>query len=102
MIQFKRNKAILMLICVLAVVSGFVSTGLFRGGFNVSSIVNPKPVIVIDAGHGGFDGGACSESGVCEKDINLNIAKTLQQYCELYGFEVVMTRETDTDILIKQ
>ena len=33
-----------------------------------------EPIIVIDAGHGGEDGGAVSESGVLEKDINLSIA----------------------------
>ena len=33
-----------------------------------------QPIIVIDAGHGGEDGGAVSESGVLEKDINLSIA----------------------------
>lgn len=33
-----------------------------------------EPIIIIDAGHGGEDGGAVSESGVLEKDINLSIA----------------------------
>lgn len=33
-----------------------------------------EPIIVIDAGHGGEDGGAVSESGVLEKDINLSIS----------------------------
>ena len=46
-----------------------------------------EPIIVIDAGHGGEDGGAVSESGVLEKDINLSIA-----------YKVVQTRTDDVSL----
>ena len=36
--------------------------------------------IIIDAGHGGLDGGAVSKDGTSEKDINLSIAKYLESY----------------------
>ncbi len=52
--------------------------------------------VIIDAGHGGFDGGASTEDGVTEKGINLNIALYLKEYLNFFGFDVVMTRETDT------
>ena len=52
-------------------------------------------VIVIDAGHGGEDGGAQSTDGILEKDINLAIAKYLDDYLFLSGFETVMTRSDD-------
>jgi len=55
-----------------------------------------KPVIIVDAGHGGFDGGASTDDGVSEKGINLNIALYLKEYLNFFGFNVVMTRETDT------
>ncbi|MDQ0418173.1 N-acetylmuramoyl-L-alanine amidase [Croceifilum oryzae] len=55
-------------------------------------------VIVIDAGHGGIDGGAVSPSGIIEKDITLKIASYLQQLLGQAGAQVVMTRETDTDL----
>lgn len=51
--------------------------------------------VVIDAGHGGEDGGAVSASGIAEKDINLAIAKKLECLLEMNGINVVMTRETD-------
>ncbi len=51
--------------------------------------------IVIDAGHGGFDGGATSDSGILEKDINLKIAKKLKCVLSTLGFNTVMTRENE-------
>lgn len=50
--------------------------------------------LVIDAGHGGEDGGAVS-SGTVESVINLQIAKKLEQVSGLWGVPVVMTREND-------
>lgn len=55
--------------------------------------------IVVDAGHGGFDGGYDpAGSGITslkEKDINLSIAMKLKEDLENEGFEVIMTREED-------
>lgn len=54
-----------------------------------------SPVIVIDPGHGGEDGGASNSSAVLEKDINLAISLQLQRLLEVSGFRVVMTRTSD-------
>ena len=54
-----------------------------------------RPHIVIDAGHGGFDGGAKAPDGTEEKTLNLEIARTLTAMLTAYGFEVTMTRSTD-------
>ncbi len=56
------------------------------------------PTIVIDAGHGGFDGGAVAVDGTLEKDINLSIALNLKNMFRLGGYNVVMIRETDDSI----
>ena len=53
------------------------------------------PTIIIDAGHGGFDGGTSSADGIIEKDINLKIALYLCEYLNFFGFNTVMTREKD-------
>lgn len=53
------------------------------------------PVIVLDAGHGGFDPGKVGINGALEKDINLAIVKKLQTLLEEEGFPVYLTRETD-------
>ena len=53
------------------------------------------PVIVIDAGHGGEDGGASSDSGIAEKDINLKIAKLCGVIFAAGGYDVRLTRTDD-------
>ena len=55
-----------------------------------------RPTIVIDAGHGGEDGGASLYGGAPEKELNLRIAKDLRDMLALLGFKVVMTRTDDT------
>ena len=56
------------------------------------------PIIIIDAGHGGFDGGAVASDGTVEKDINLSIALYLQEYLSLFNIKTVMIRETDSSV----
>lgn len=55
-------------------------------------------VIVLDAGHGGPDGGAVSKQGLIEKDVNLAIALYLRDYLQQAGAVVYMTREGDYDL----
>lgn len=59
---------------------------------------DPLPVIVIDAGHGGEDGGAVAFDGTNEKDINLRIARYLNSFFISGGFKTVMTRNDDVAI----
>lgn len=54
-----------------------------------------RPVVVLDPGHGGIDGGAEGIDGTCEKDINLKIALDLRDRLTEEGYRVVMTRSTD-------
>lgn len=54
-----------------------------------------KQCIIIDAGHGGFDGGAVASDGTVEKDINLSISLKLYEMLKLFGYDVIMTRTTD-------
>ena len=65
---------------------------------SLTGIENETPVIVIDAGHGGIDGGCTSAEGVPEKGINLDILLKLRDMLEVNGFEVKVTRDTDRSI----
>ncbi len=60
--------------------------------------VEPLPRVILDAGHGGEDGGAVSADGTSEKAINLSIAQKTNDLLRLFGFETQMTRTDDNDI----
>lgn len=59
---------------------------------------SPAPLILVDAGHGGEDGGASGPGGLVEKELNLDIAMRLRDVLRLMGFRVRMTRETDVSL----
>ena len=79
---------------VLALVLGV------RGGSMVQAIAQSRAArtLVIDAGHGGFDGGAVGSNGTTEQDINLSIAQRVQSLAEFFGVRTAMTR-TDENAL---
>ena len=68
---------------------------LMMAGLAVSA--NAPPVIILDPGHGGRDGGAVGVSGVLEKDLNLDLAKKIAEQLERAGYQVVLTRTEDDD-----
>lgn len=57
-----------------------------------------EKTVVLDAGHGGEDGGAVGEGEVVEKDINLSVALKLRDILQVSGYNVIMTREKDIAI----
>lgn len=62
-------------------------------------ICTAMPLILVDAGHGGIDGGAVSPiDGTVEKGLNLDIATKTRDFMRLMGFRVQMTRENDISI----
>ncbi|MEN9224841.1 MAG: N-acetylmuramoyl-L-alanine amidase [Thermostichus sp. HHBFW_bins_43] len=60
-----------------------------------------RPIIAIDAGHGGRDPGAIGVDGIQEKHITLSISKQVQQLLQERGYGVVMTRTDDREILLQ-
>lgn len=59
------------------------------------------PLIIIDAGHGGIDPGSDSQ-GILEKDLNLEIALKLQEVLLENGYSVLMTREEDNSLALRE
>lgn len=55
-------------------------------------------LIVVDAGHGGMDGGGVGVLQTLEKDLNLQVAKKLEQALKDCGYQVVMTRTEDVSL----
>lgn len=68
----------------------------FRNTRAVSAQAEKGPfTVVIDAGHGGEDGGCSASDGTLEKDLNLQIAKNLYDVLKASGVSVRMIREED-------
>ncbi len=90
----KRGMLPLFLVVMVCAVSVY-----FYAEENVSFVmgseIEGQETVIIDAGHGGFDGGAVANDGTVEKDINLNISLTLERLLKQNGFRVIMTREAD-------
>lgn len=57
--------------------------------------------IIIDAGHGGEDGGATSCTGKLESSFNLEISLRLNDLLHLLGYETAMIRTTDVSVYTK-
>ena len=93
----RLSKVIFLLLMLITVLLAIVfilysnEEGIF---FAASSAKTDMPVLVIDAGHGGEDGGAVSLSGVYESEINLDIALKMAALADLTGIEYRLTRET--------
>lgn len=60
--------------------------------------IHGRTCFIIDAGHGGVDGGAVSCTGVYESHINLEIALRLNDLMHLMGYDTKMIRESDISI----
>jgi len=54
--------------------------------------------LVLDAGHGGEDGGAVSLTGVPESQLNLAIVRKLRDVLGLYGVDPILLREEDISL----
>lgn len=82
------------------------SDGKFSMNFINESIRNSsngKKLIVLDAGHGGSDPGTIGKfTGVKEKDLALKAVFALQNELEKNGYDVVLTRTTDTRVELYQ
>lgn len=62
---------------------------------NVFAETAPKQLLIIDAGHGGADGGAVAADGTQESVINLAVALKLEAMAKLFGLETLMTRTSE-------
>ena len=96
-IDLKRLIKIVLIVALLAAAVVFVKIFVSNGGLKPVINQNSRSTLVLDAGHGGIDGGAISDSGLKESDINLQIALKTEALVRFLGIDTVMTRETDTD-----
>ena len=102
MIVFIRKRLILPCIVLFLTAVTLISilqTGESRAVSAPSELSLPStPVFVLDAGHGGTDGGASSASGVLESDINLAITLRIRDVFTLLGQPTVLTRTDENSL----
>ena len=99
------KKYISMIAVYLLVFSLFLG-GTYGGSHLIMVMAQSQPlerehILIIDAGHGGEDGGATSCTGLLESTINLEIALRLDEMFRLLGWKTVMTRREDISIYTK-
>ena len=95
----KLKKRIILSLSFLCAASLFAVIGSVGGRLYKSTSAKEDDIktVIIDSGHGGYDGGAVAEDGTVEKNINLMIALKLKDIFEFNGYRVVMTRTEDVD-----
>lgn len=80
----------------------FARTAFDGDTVDVSALISKSgealPCVVIDPGHGGMDGGAVSDGGILEKDVNLQISKRLYAFLQTLGISCKMTRSEDISL----
>jgi len=90
----------ILIITILILSLSFISISLIR-----ANLQRERPIevyysitIVLDAGHGGKDGGASSRDGLVERDLVFNITQMVEENLRLHGFNVIMTRYDEHDL----
>lgn len=91
---FKRKALVSVLAAVM--LSGVLFHAFFTRPIPTSELNGQ--LIVVDAGHGGMDGGGVGINGIVEKDLNLTVARQLEQALKENGYQVVMTRTEDVSL----
>lgn len=101
--MFKRSVIVLVRKnMVIGALIGLIVVFLGTGTLKLATVYTAglkNKVIVIDPGHGGADPGA-QNSGIKEKDINLDVSLRLRDVLEAKGCNVIMTREEDKDFFL--
>lgn len=92
------KKSIIAIITAFLIILSAMLYLTFMANFSAaeaSSMPITQKTVIVDAGHGGDDGGAIGIDGTVEKDINLDIALKLEKILKFYGFNIIMTRTQD-------
>ena len=96
MFQIKKYVAFSIILCT-AVIAGAILFSRAETAVTADADTS-SPVVIIDAGHGGEDGGATSAGGVRESRLNLEISLRLNDFLHFLGVQTCMTRTEDVSI----
>ncbi len=88
--------AAVLIVCTAVFLTGVERVGVVGKLPEIDKTV--RPLVTVDAGHGGFDGGASAPDGTMEKTLNLEMSEPLSAMLLLCGFEVKSTRTADVGL----
>ncbi len=96
-ILIKRKRFTAMVSAII--LAAAVVVGIYEiTGRETAAVPAGNRAVIIDAGHGGADGGAVGTDGTVEKDLNLQLALKVQELLEKSGCTVFMTRSEDISL----
>lgn len=97
-----KTKTNFILFGILFSIFGLLCAGSYYVSTHITvdtSLNNPEfQTVIIDAGHGGVDGGTSAADGTVEKDLNLQIALKLDTMLKSMGVETILVRDSDISI----
>ena len=93
--SWKKYAGFYVFVCAAAICGALLLSRAGTAAGTVAAARELPPVVVIDAGHGGEDGGARSCTGVQESGINLEIALRVNDLMHFLGMQTRMIRTTD-------
>lgn len=113
--RMKAERTVTLASALLVLIGGLLAAAAWRSSHPaMPEAVRPVPqptaqtvpqgplsgmTILVDPGHGGYDGGAkCRDSGVWEKELNLAVALEVEDCLARAGARVIMTRREDVDL----
>jgi len=76
----------------------FVTVAGIRPAETTAKAADTRPLILLDAGHGGEDGGALAPDQTTEKELNLDITLTLSDMLTFCGYRTQLTRDSDQSL----
>jgi N-acetylmuramoyl-L-alanine amidase len=83
-------------LCFFLLIPMMVFSAAKKKNYHLKDTKIVNPVIMIDAGHGGADKGACVKNPYCkEKRLSLQTALLVEKHLKQLGYKVIMTRKTD-------
>ncbi len=96
LLKYDVIKAVVVSIAGLCIVALPFLYSLNSDAFLAASTASTQEApIILDAGHGGEDGGAIGVGGILEKDINLSVTLKTNAVLRFFGYQTLLTRSED-------
>ena len=98
MSYFKKSVGFYLFVCAAVIMSAMLLSRVGSAVAVFSTETRTAPIVIIDAGHGGEDGGAISVTGVRESTLNLEISQRLNDLLHFLGIQTKMIRTEDVSV----